>query len=133
MPLEISFEPCEAATLLMPSGPSLHLFVIVTRPCPDFYITLVNIDTVYPNKFYDSTCVLGVGDHPFINRPSWVNYRNAKRQYVPALKHGVAARKFIPRPQMHSSAFERVCDGFLASPHVRPSVKSYVQAQFARM
>jgi hypothetical protein len=138
MPLEISFEPREAATLLMPSGPGRdpsvkHLFIIVIRPCAEQRVALVNI--TFPNLGinYDDSCILDVGDHPFIIKPSMVFYRRAIIETVLTLKQGVLAGEFIPRPPMQSSAFKRICAGSLLSQHVRPRVKSYVQAQFAMM
>ncbi len=74
--------PFRKGTILIPTGPCNHLHIICNNPV--FYpklakecVLAVNISTVTTDIPYDISCVLNTGDHPFINRQSYVYYRKA--------------------------------------------------------
>lgn len=66
------------ATLhILNTGPSYdpgrgHLHVILTNCNPDQTHLIIPIRSRHPRC--DETCLLGAGDHPFLNRESYVSY-----------------------------------------------------------
>jgi hypothetical protein len=60
-------------TYLVPSGPDLHLFVVVTDEDANGMHILVNISSVDSEIPYDEACELNKGDHPFITKSSTGN------------------------------------------------------------
>jgi hypothetical protein len=73
------------AALHVPSGPSLHLHVILNDPItvPGYgtavVIVLVGISSVAQHAaiFFDQTCILPGGSHPSIHHDSFVYYKGA--------------------------------------------------------
>jgi hypothetical protein len=52
-----------------------HLFVNVFDVVDDDDETiLIPIDTIYPDRFYDDTTILEIGDHDYVTRRSYMNY-----------------------------------------------------------
>jgi hypothetical protein len=72
-------------SFLVPSGASgNHLFVIILGPTPmqergpQPQVVLVNFSTIRDNVPFDDACPVDVGEHPFITRKSFVQYRYAR-------------------------------------------------------
>lgn len=91
------YNPSEGSTLLIPSGPKHHLFIVLTKPCRLGRVSMVNITSVIPGTTYDQTCVLQPGEHNFIRRLSYVYYRKARVESVATLRIGVRDNNFIPK------------------------------------
>ena len=75
--------PLQRGTLLIPTGPKLHLHIILTDPAIDplddvSKMLLVSISTVRHIR-PDDTCILRPDDHPFIRQESFVDYARANR------------------------------------------------------
>ncbi len=73
----VPFKNASGYTLLIPSGPSpnFHLFIVLTNPIAfkGFeHVLLVNVSTIHPGIFYDKSCTLHTGDHPFIKPDSYI-------------------------------------------------------------
>lgn len=68
-------------TLLVPSGPGLHLFFLILGPVvlADYgsapQLAMVSATTLRDGVPHDSACVLEAGEHPFIQHPSYLAYR----------------------------------------------------------
>lgn len=125
------WKPFEGATLLIPSGTGKHLFTVLTKPCCNECVALVNFTTVRQTVYHDPTCTITIGEHPFITDPTYVVYERAIIESVSSLRIGVGTGKFIPRDPVSSALFERICDGILASEATPQKIISYVTAQFA--
>jgi len=58
-----------------------HLYVVLTEPVDTATrkgcIIWVPWNSVKEKLFHDGTCILDVGDHPFITKKTWVNYQRA--------------------------------------------------------
>ena len=73
------------AALHVPSGPSLHLHIVLNDPIQvegygsAVVIALVGISSVPQNQamFFDRTCILQQGCHPSIHHESYVYYKGA--------------------------------------------------------
>lgn len=124
--------PHDGAALLIPSGPSKHLFIVATTPCSINQVAVVNVTGIVEGIPYDPACVLQPGDHEFIHKPSFLYYAKSTIVPVGALISGVARGEYAPKRAVASELFERVCDGFGLSERVPQKVAAYVSAQFAR-
>lgn len=56
-------------------NPQSHLFVIVFDVSSSSEETiLIPMDTIYPDRWFDPTTQLNVGDHNFVTQPTFMNY-----------------------------------------------------------
>jgi hypothetical protein len=72
-------------SFLVPSGASgNHLFVIILGPMliqqrgRQLQVVLVNFSTIRDNVPFDNACLVDEGEHPFVTRKSFVQYRYAR-------------------------------------------------------
>lgn len=129
------FIPLPKYTILVPSGPDhdpdrKHLFVILTAPCGDAnnvlsvaWVSLRSVDPRVP--YFDRTCVLNVGDHPFIKHPTWVDYAKARIDPVAAIDRGIRDGKLIPHDPMSPEVFVRIAQGLCLSDETPSGVKAF--------
>ncbi len=103
---------CDA--LLVPSGPGLHLHVVVSDPCQAKQVALLCISTIRPSK-YDQTCVVKAGEHPFVTADSYVVYRNARVTDAAHLEHCVNKGDWPLRTPASLPLVQRMCAGIAAS------------------
>lgn len=93
---------CQAGeTVLIPSGPGYHLFVVLNNPAdfptyPPQSSVLVSFSTIRPGP-YDATRVVQPGAHPFIRERSFVAYRQARMETAAVLAERVDSGIYIPR------------------------------------
>jgi hypothetical protein len=131
-----AFQPIRRATLLYPSGPAhdpnrLHLYVLLTDPIADplnsckVCSLLVGISSIYPDAYHDPTCILRLGDHPFLVRDSFVFYADAMVKETDKIVRGVEQGAFIARSLMESSIVNIISNGILLSNHTSPKVKRF--------
>jgi len=119
-------------TFLMTSGPAhdpnkMHLHIICTDPCINNCQLIVSVAT-YRDP-YDATCILNVGDHPFICRKSYVVYGAIKIENCSTIDNGLRRKIFRLKQSMRTDVLQRVCDGILLSPHTKPKHKDYFKQQ----
>lgn len=100
-------------TLLAPSGPVPHLFIICNDTCSLKANLLINISSFYDGC--DDTCVLNVGDHPFVRHQSYVFYAGAKIIKADGLQKGFQDGSLTPREPLGDAVFERVIAGINVS------------------
>jgi len=109
------------ATLLIPSGsadePSRkHLFICATDAVgPNNETLLVSVSSIKPKTFYDQTCPLYPGDHPFIQRDSYVSYRHSRIEPAKAIINGVKTGDLVPMDPLETAIFARICNGITTS------------------
>lgn len=122
------FHPVRRATLLYPSGPPhdpdrLHLHILLTDSVGNPLNSninstlLVGISSVQLGASHDTTCLLRVGDHPFITHDSFVFYADTRIVETAKLVNGISQGAFIARQLMDEGIVDAICDGVLASPH----------------
>lgn len=125
------FIPAKRATVLIPSGPDhdpdrMHLFILLTDPVTEEQLVLfVSISSVREDGWHDSTCILCPGDHPFVVRDSWVDYRTAQIEPAQKILNGVNQGLFVPKGTVEHEVFLRVCEGLMYSDHVKPRVRQF--------
>lgn len=118
------------STLLIPSGPARdpdrrHLFIILTNTCDQGCQLLVSLSSYYDDKTCDETCILSPGDHPFIQRLTFVEYRKARIEETARLLRGIRDQKLIPRQPVNEDIFESLCEGLLSSIFTPRKIVSY--------
>ena len=112
---------CEAGgTLLIPSAPGYHLFVILNDPADyEAYApqscVLVSFSTIR-NGPYDTTRIIPPGAHPFIKEPSFVAYRHARMDAAASLAGKVTAMMYIPREPIANELRLSLIEGLYVSP-----------------
>lgn len=128
----IPYTPVRKGTLLIPTGPCYHLHIICNDPV--FYPTItkecvlaVNISTIDPCIDYDKTCLLNVGDHPFIKHESYVYYRKADIFGASSIARSVADGTFSTHAPFDDPVFDRVLAGFTASNEVRLKIRRFYE------
>lgn len=131
------FVPFRRATLLIPSGPQhnpdqKHLFILLTDPVQDTAgskdVLLVGISSVKPEIPHDPTCLLYPGDHSFIVRKSYVNYRMARIEDAQKLINGVKQNLLLQKEILAGDIFARVCNGLTESRHTTPRILEFYLA-----
>lgn len=108
----------QQATVLKYVGGSDHLHIVLNDPAPCPFkgcdcVVLVAISSVRPGKPIDPSCLLDVGDHPFIRHQSYVVYADARVYNAERVQQGVDAGDFQPHDTMSLDAFQRVIDGLV--------------------
>jgi len=94
-----------------------HLWVIVSDPAQDEdRIVILNLTTAA--KHHDKTCILVVGDHPFITRESAVNYGQGYVLSRATLGAQLNRRRIENREPVTAAVLQRIRDGAGVSPHL---------------
>jgi len=125
--------PYRRGTILVPSGPAhdpnkKHLFIVLTDPCPTVGdVLMVNVSSLRPG--HDPACQLYAGDHPFINRDSFIEYAMARIELAQAIENGVSNGILAPRADLDGAIFARVCHGLTVSRFVKPRFVTYYRAR----
>lgn len=131
------FIPIRRATVLYPSGPTndpdrLHLAIIMTDPDESGEVILVTVSSIRDGIPHDDACILNPGDHGFIRRPSYVEYRFAQFVEAEKLNNGVRSGAMQAMDMLDEQVFKRVSEGLLQSLHTAPLIKSMFQFQNAQ-
>ena len=109
-------------TILKLSEYKEHLFVILTNECPEKNHLLVNFSSIHPNVFHDDACVVNAGEHPFIKRPSYIEYRRAGTVKA---SHLIKC-DFTQKEDVSDELYTRICNGLMLSIHT-PKRKKILQ------
>ena len=105
-----------------------HLFVIVLTPAPHTRNTIiVNIDSWEPGTKTDNTTILQPGDHEFIQKKTYVNYRLARIVSVDEIEGWLETGRAKIKPRMDTSILNRISDGILKSKFTILEVKEMYQ------
>jgi hypothetical protein len=119
-------------TILIPTGSTEHLHFI----CCDtvFYphlgkdcVLVVNISSIDDDLEYDKTCLLDVGDHPFVTHQSYVYYRKAAVYGANNISRNVAEGNFRIHQPCSEITFNRILNGFSESEEVSFKIKRFYE------
>lgn len=127
------YQPARGHTLLIPSGPQgdadrKHLFFIVTDECKDKQHLIVPISSVKPGIFYDPTCVIEPGAHPFITVQSYVLYRKADTILTSLLTKCVDGWLYLKKEDASPELVGRAFEGVLVSEFSPERIRRYALA-----
>jgi hypothetical protein len=111
------------AALHVPSGPSLHLHVVLNDPIavPGYgtavVVVLVGISSVpqTANVFFDSVCVLPAGSHPSIHHESYVYYKGAFIAQAREIEERVQQGVYRPAVSVGVEVLSQIRRGLLLS------------------
>jgi hypothetical protein len=112
---------CQAGgTLLIPTGPGYHLFVILNAPAdiptyPPRSCVLVSFSTIRSGP-YDATRIVPAGAHPFIKERSFVAYRQARMETADVLAERVDSGMYVVREPVTNALRADLIAGLYASP-----------------
>lgn len=110
----------DSLTLPKPNQSVEHLWIVITKPDPvTRRVILVGLTTKRPHS--DTTTILVVGDHPFINRDSVIFYADARMVDEALLDNPLLA------PRKHKtfscSVLSKIQGGVLSSPQTPGKIK----------
>jgi len=114
----MAYVVAKRATLLMPSGPGeegLHLYCAVTNPCDQNQCLLVTFSSIKEGRFHDPACVVDVGEHPFVTKPSFIEYRLSRIISCEHVAKCVAGWVFTPKVDVSDDLLLRLQTGIEAS------------------
>ena len=124
------WQACAGATLLVPSGPQgQHLFVVLNDPQAfEGYgnvvcVVMVPLDSVKSGVHHDATCALTKGEHPFVTRPTFVNFSYARIEQARHLEEMVTNRQFRANARIGNLLLARIKKGLLDSPFTKREFK----------
>jgi hypothetical protein len=111
------------ATLFIITGPSEHLHVVMNDPVLDPVmgvdaVLLVNVCSIKTGMIHDTTCVLQPGSHPFISRPSYVDYYHAVVKRAQPLEDGVQTGALRAGAATDEALYASIRTGFLTTPDI---------------
>ena len=120
----------DSLMLPKPGHTTEHLWVLITRPHPETFETImVNVTTQRPHS--DTTTILNAGDHPFVQKPSVIFYADARiadtRLLDKALQHGAYHR----HAAFVGAVMARIQAGVAASPFTPKKIKTAYAAYAA--
>lgn len=112
--------------------PRRHLWVVCSDPPGDRAVVItMSLCSIRSAPSDDLTCLLQVGEHPFVVKPTFVFYRNVLLVDPGRIDAAFRAGVLIPGADMPRSVVQRMLRGALASPFVADAVKTLVRAQLA--
>ena len=103
-----------------------HLWIVASLPTTDGQVAIVNLTTCRPGC--DETCLVRIGDHPFVRRDSVVAYQHAKLVEQSKLQDWVKkgyCRRMVPTSK---ALLARVQQGALQSPHTPQKVQAVIRS-----
>jgi hypothetical protein len=110
-------------TYLVPSGPDLHLFIVVTEEDDNGMHILVSVSSIDPHIHYDQTCEFRGGEHDFIKHPSFAAYDFAIQRHKNFIddkaKRGVYKRHKDAKPEVVS----KIANGIRKSSFTKRAIK----------
>lgn len=109
-------------TLLVPSGPAgNHLFVLVLGPVviPLYggkeQFAMVGVTSIRDGVPHDPACELNPGDHPFIQHPSYVKYRDLRVNSCAHVENMVGTTVWPPHHPCSAELLQRIVAGICLS------------------
>lgn len=122
----MAFQPKRGATLLIPSGPGYHLFVIVTDEVEGQFL-LVSLSSIKPNRYHDTTYEIQAGVHEFVNVDSFGFYGGSRLDTGTHLIAMESKGHFFVKADMPADVVEALCDGILQSPHTPNYIRKFYE------
>lgn len=120
----------------MVTGHNKHLHIVMNDPLvypkkDGPTVLLLNFCSFDGTGVHDSTCILNVGDHPFIGHATYVAYEHACLKLVEPLVAGVNDHRISLGEPVSEELYERVLGGLKKSSRVAQGVSAFVR--FANM
>lgn len=121
----MAYVPYRKGTLLIPTGGTKHLFVIVTDRCLAGHHLIVNLTTVRSQNI-DTTCVVEAGCHRFIVDRSYAVYRLADIQSAAKLSRMVDGWVYSTHDDASEELSDIILNGVCKSRHTPKRIRNYL-------
>jgi hypothetical protein len=121
----MTYVPYKKGTLLIPTGNTKHLFVVVTDKCKADSHLLINITSVHPGMKHDETTIIEAGEHPFIKHQSYVEYRRAEIFQAAWLTKMVAGKVYTAHSDASEELLQAIVDGIEDSDFIAQRIVNY--------
>ncbi len=106
-----------------PGQETEHLWVLITNPDPvTKEAIMVNVTTQRPHS--DTTTILNVGDHPFIQKPSVIFYADTRMVNTGLLDDAVTRGACQTHAAFQEPVIRRIQSGVAASPLTPRKIKT---------
>lgn len=113
-----------------PGQETEHLWVLITKPDPvASEAIMVNVTTQRPHS--DTTTILNVGDHPFIQKPSVIFYADTRMVNTGLLDAAVASGTCQAHAPFQGPVIRRIQCGVAVSPLTPKKIKTAYAAYAA--
>ena len=113
-----------------PGQETEHLWVLITNPDPVTHeAIMVNVTTRRPHS--DTTTILNVGDHPFIQKPSVIFYADTRMVNTDLLHAAVTRGACQIHAAFQEPVIRRIQSGVAASPLTPRKIKTAYAAYVA--
>jgi len=93
----------------------VHLYVVLTEPMDTITqkncILWVSLSSVEGKRYYDDTCLLDVGDHPFISKKTWVSYQHAAITTADKIKKNLDRGLLLENDPLKEQLLNRILKG----------------------
>lgn len=120
-----TYKPYKKAGFLAPVNDIHHLYAVMNDTCADGQCLIVNITSIKPGRYHDQSCVLDVGDHPFIRNPSYILYRRAETAPAARIGRHMDIKLYIRKEDWRDAVFQRIVDGLHLSEDVELRIVRY--------
>lgn len=101
-----------------------HLHIIIAIDEENHKAIVVNVTSRKGDS--DLSCVLTIGDHPFIVRESVINYKDALFPQISLIEEAFKKNIFIPDSPIPPILLERIHKGALNSEYLPEGLKQYI-------
>lgn len=105
---------------------TLHLTILMAGPDRADQVAVASISTDKGTRATDPACILLPGDHPFIDRRSYVAYTYACFMDLAAIHAGIANRTLKLDDTLEEQVTRRVIEGAMMSKHIPRGIQSFV-------
>ena len=104
----------DAGTTFLLSAVDIHLWIIISDPNLDAEnVLIVNLTTLAPRK--EQSCVLKVGDHPWIRHDTCVNYGDSQVTTLDKLVAAQNANALMIQSPASPDVLKRIHEGAMNS------------------
>lgn len=105
-------------------SPNFHLHIVISDPSSNTggFMLLPCIETLKKHH-KDFSCILKIGDHPFFDRESIVEYRRTKKMTTPQLNRMIMDGIARKREPLALDVLKRVIEGAKVTKFLSPDKK----------
>jgi CMP-2-keto-3-deoxyoctulosonic acid synthetase len=113
-----------------PSSSRAHLYIAITDPDAAGNLVIANVTS--QGQWKDQSCILNVGDHPYIKKESVINYAEAIVTSESALSKAARQRVIELDVPVSPQVLAKIQAGALASRQTESKVKAAVQTALGK-
>jgi len=115
-------------------GLSPHLWIVISDPSFDNNsVVIVNVTSWREQEqatiLNDASCIIEAGEHPFIDKKSYIYYRNAKLTSGDALQNALAGGVLVADEDCSPQLLEKILLGAANSQHTPIKIIGILQKQ----